>query len=79
MYFLYFWGSDIEKAFQFEMLCFQRHQGQLWSYVSINYVALSFSEGTLRRLGQLVISLSKKMIELQKEKNKEADSIIDYL
>ena len=37
-----------------------------------------FSDGTVRRLGQLIINLSKKMIELQKEKNKEAGGPIDY-
>ena len=37
-----------------------------------------FSESTVRRLGQLIINLNKKMIELQKEKNKEAGSPIDY-
>ena len=37
-----------------------------------------FSEGTVKRLGQLIINLSKKMIELQKEKNKEVGGPIDY-
>ena len=37
-----------------------------------------FSEGTVRRLGQLIISLSKKRIELQKAKNKEVGGPMDF-
>ena len=37
-----------------------------------------FSDGTIIRLGQLIINLSKKSIELQKEKNKEVGGPIDY-
>ena len=37
-----------------------------------------FSEGLVRRLGQPIINLSRKMIELQKTKNKETDTPIHY-
>jgi len=37
-----------------------------------------FSEGHVKRLGQLIINLSRKMIELQKEKNKESGTPIHY-
>ena len=37
-----------------------------------------FREGAVRRLGQLIINLSKKRIELQKAKNKEVGGCIHY-
>ena len=45
---------------------------------SYHSMLASIPWGTVRRLGQMIINLSKKKIELQKEKNKEADSVIYY-
>ncbi len=38
-----------------------------------------FSEGTVRRLCQLIINLNNKRIELQKTKSRKASGPIDYI
>ena len=77
MYFLHFLGSGIGKHFILECDAFKDIRDTYDSVLaSISWHCL-FSEGTVRRSDQL-INLSKKKIELQKAKNKDASSPIDY-
>ena len=79
MYILQVWGSGIRKK-HFILKC-DAFKDIRESYASmlapISWHCL-FSDGTVIRLGQLIINLSKKRIELQKAKNKEVGGPIDY-
>ena len=66
---------ESEKHFILECDAFKDNRDSYhYMLASIMWHCL-FSEGTIRRWGHLIINLSKKRIELQKVKNKEAGEI----
>jgi len=78
VYFFHFWGSGIIKTFHLECDAFKDIKESYNNMLTLVLWQCLFSEGIVRRLGQLVINLSNKRIELQKAKSRETSGPIDY-
>ena len=69
---------ELEKHFILECDAFRDIRDSYDSMLTSVPWHCLFSEGTVRRLGYLIINLSNKRIELQKAKSKEVGVLIDY-